>query len=149
MNNGVPAEGPGQLKSIEPSPLTRRYCEQMDPAERRAFGSFVLQAWLSEDTKRRYTPEEATAKADRDATWYAGVYNDPDEVENYRKQCHQKYLSECAGGASASRGVLAIAACCADSSIVPIISDYLETYQGRRKSQCKSLLALRAQLHDR
>ncbi|MFT5128071.1 MAG: HEAT repeat protein [Rhodothermales bacterium] len=137
-----------QLKSIEPSPLTQRYCEQMDPAERRAFGSFVLQAWLSEDTKRRYTPEEAAAKADRDATWYSGVYNDPDEVENYRKQCHQKYLSECAGGASASRGVLAIVACCADSSIVPTISDYLETYQGRRKSQCKSLLALRAQFHD-
>jgi hypothetical protein len=133
-----------KLKSIAPSPLTRRYCAQM--AERSAFGAFVLRAWIAEDTKRRYTPEEAAAAADRDAIWYSKVYNDPKEVENYRQRCYEKYLHECAGGASASRGVLSIVACCADSGILPAIANYLETYHGGRKSQCRFLLALLAHL---
>ncbi|HEY2082262.1 MAG TPA: DUF4132 domain-containing protein [Verrucomicrobiae bacterium] len=65
----VPAEIPQwwlienfKLKNPEPGPLLRRYCAQFVPAERRALGRFVLDAWIAQEAHTRKGPIALTCK---------------------------------------------------------------------------------------
>ncbi len=51
-----------KLKNPEPGPLLRRYCSQFVPVQREAFGRFVLQQWISQETYTRKGPLALTCK---------------------------------------------------------------------------------------
>lgn len=137
-----------KLKSPEPGPLLRRYFALIRPSERKAIGEFVFNAWLTQDTLPRYTPQEASQLADQDAKRIAGYvsknpqwYKDWDEAA-YRKQAYNRLLNDCLGSANPSKGILAIAAVGCGPEVVPPIQKYLKQWYGMRVHQCKALLQM-------
>ena len=143
-----------KLKEATPTPLLRRYALLFKKSERAALGKFILQAWITRDTLPAYTHEEAAAKADAATKqmaaqvksylsnpMYAKYYADWSEEKHYRAVLNN-LLNTCAGSATGSKGILAVAAACASADVVPLVQRYLKQWYGLRHSQGKSLVQM-------
>jgi hypothetical protein len=146
-----------KLKTAEPGALLKRYCELMKSADREELGNFVLNAWLSQDLKRKLTDEEARAQAKQQAPqhWQSmqymiGYYQKqnqpvPASVAQSLQACEEQLFAQAqreVGSAAGDKGVLALAgACCGDAAVGPV-QRYLKEWYGYRAAQCKALIAM-------
>jgi hypothetical protein len=140
-------------KTPEPNAVLRKYCSMFDPKDREAFGQFMLEAWMGEDT-RPNNPDEATKAARASATQlhqYIQQY-----PRHYDASLHNKTIEELmaaqlpgllqqpAGSAIGSKGMLAVAAACASGRAAPPVQRYLKQWYGTRAAQGKALIAMLA-----
>ena len=141
-----------KLKESVPTPLLRRYASFFKDSQREALGKFIVQAWITYDTLPAYTQEEAAAKADA-STKQMATYVATQRVkypQYYEEWTEQKYyravlnglLDECKDSAISAKGVLAVAAVCAGSDVVPMVQRYLKKWYGRRHNQGKALIQM-------
>ena len=130
-----------KLKSSEPDPLLRSYSSHFNKIEREALGKFILEAWVSYDTRPAYSYEEAYDLAVKEAgsmiRWYKNL-----TVEDLTKRCLKGFLSQCKDSAIKEKGVLAVAGAFIGIEGVIIVSNYLMKWYGLRAAQCKALLAM-------
>lgn len=129
-----------RMKTPEPSPLLRRYCEMFDPAERERLGDFVFQQWLERDLKHKYTEDEARAEAKKNAPNHPWFYGSLPDME---KMLYETYRRERVS-AIKEKGLLAVAGACCGPNSVRQIEAYLKEWYGYRASQCKALIAMLA-----
>lgn len=146
-----------KLKSPEPGPLLRRYCEMLRLAEREELGNFVLTAWLNQDLLRKYSDAEARKLAQQQAPQRQAAYQQsvqwftknnqpvPPQYQQTQQQVEAEIFRELqnhVGSAAAEKGILAVAgACCGDAAVGPVQS-YLKEWFGYRAAQCKALIAM-------
>ncbi|MGY4496051.1 DUF4132 domain-containing protein [Pseudomonas sp. TE3610] len=141
-----------KLKSAEPGASLRRFCSLFAPHEREAFGQFVLQAWLQEDT-RPIPAQQAQALADSRAhstLQYIQRYPQHYQGSPLLGKSHAELvarflpalLRQPAGSAVASKGLLAVVAACAGAQAAPLALRYLKTFYGTRAHQGKALIAM-------
>ncbi len=117
-------------QSPEPGPLLRQYAANLKASEREALGQFVLEAWISQDTK----PGASTATMDA---------KDSPKVHLTHHSIPPP-LHPAAGSTIASKGVLAMAGACAAAGAPLSVQRYLEQWYGRRTAQCRALLQMLA-----
>lgn len=141
-------------KLPEPNAVLRKYCSMIEPRDREVLGQFVLEAWLREDVKP-ISPDEAMQRAHTSAQGthasiqrYPQYYTDSPLVGRSVDEIYAAYLpgfmKQPAGSATASKGILALAAACARERAAPAVWRYLKEYYGTRASQGKSLIAMLA-----
>ncbi len=134
-----------KLKEPAPGPLLRRYAALMNAAEREALGLFVLQSWIQQDTIPAYTREEATQLAEDQAKqamkW---PWNKDTTVEELARMYLGGFLRQVKGSAIKEKGILAVAAACGSSPLVPVVERYLKEWYGMRAAQCKALVQMLA-----
>ena len=83
-----------KLKNAEANPALRRYCSLFHKEDREQLGKFVLEAWIAQDTKPKYTAgpgrrrstKDAHNKQPRIAKQYPQYYPDFDEQRVYQTQ---------------------------------------------------------------
>jgi hypothetical protein len=108
-----------RLNTAEANPTLRRYCSLFDKDDRERLGRFVLETWIAQDTKPKYTSEEASAAAQREAQQiavyakqYPQYYPDFDQQRAYQTAFNRLSI-EPVGSQTATKGILAVAgACC-------------------------------------
>ncbi|HEU4866933.1 MAG TPA: DUF4132 domain-containing protein, partial [Actinomycetota bacterium] len=138
-------------KSPEPNAILRKYCSLFEPRDREAFGQFVLESWLHEDT-RLIDPDEAHRQAVAEAQqihratsqYYALTQRAGKTVEEITESILPRWLSTVAGSAIGSKGLLAVAAACTAERAAPAVSRYLKAYYGTRAAQGKALIGMLA-----
>jgi hypothetical protein len=54
-------------KNVEPSPMLRRYLNDMRESDRATLGQFILETWIGQDTLPKYTQDEAAKLAESEA----------------------------------------------------------------------------------
>jgi hypothetical protein len=134
--------------------MLRKYCSMFEPRDREAFGQFVLESWIHEDT-RPIDPEEAHRQAvveaqqmhraiSQHSQYYALTPHTGKTVEEITESILPRRLSTVAGSAIGSKGVLAVAAACAAERAAPAVSRYLKEYYGTRAAQGKALIGMLA-----
>lgn len=141
-----------RLKSAAPSPIVRRYFEQMNSEDVERFADTVLTMWLAEDI-RPITVEAAT---DRARQGLRGVRNAPQWHEDLASmtddqivvQLISRHLAIPAGSAAASKGVLSLAAAGGGLTVVAPTEAYLRKWYGNRSGQCKALVEMLAWVDD-
>lgn len=140
-------------KSPEPNAVLRKYCAMFTPRDREAFGQFVLEAWLGEDT-RPNDPEEAAKLARASANQiYLGLQQYPQyydaslrnmSLEELVAQQLPGFLRQPAGSAIGSKGLLAVVAACGAERVAAPVQRYLKEWYGTRAAQGKALIAMLA-----
>lgn len=143
-----------KAKSPEPNALLRRYCSLFDPADRERLGQLVLDTWVAQDLKPvdRATAEAAAAQQASSTFHWMQTYpqhfkDDPTfglSVEQLTAHFLPGALRQPAGSATASKGLLAVAAACAGERAAATASRYLQEWYGMRASQGKALIAMLA-----
>jgi len=139
-----------KLKNAETNPTLRRYCSLFRQEDREKLGRFVLEAWIANDTKPKYTAEQAAAEAQRGAQQsaqlakqYPQYYVDFDEQRTYQTLFNH-YVALPEGSQSSTKGILAVAGACCGSDAAPIVHRYVKQWYGYRAAQCKGLLQVLA-----
>lgn len=139
-----------KLKTAEANPALRRYCSLFSKEEREKLGKFVLEAWIAQDTKPRYTADEAAAEARRiakqTATYaqqFPQYYQEFDEQRAYQTQFNWLIIQP-EGSQNSTKGILAVAGACCGSDAAPIVHRYVKLWYGHRAAQCKALLQVLA-----
>ncbi len=139
-----------KLKSAEANPAFRRYCSLFNKEAREQLGRFVLEAWIAQDTKPKYTADQAAAEVQRIvqqnaayARQYPQYYPDFDEQRLYQTQFNWLII-EPAGSQTGTKGILALAGACCGSDAAPIVHRYVKQWYGLRAAQCKALLQVLA-----
>ncbi|CAN1211694.1 DUF4132 domain-containing protein [Tumidithrix helvetica PCC 7403] len=69
------------------------------------------------------------------------------EAQLHRTHVNQ-FLAQLKGSAIKEKGVLAMVASCGGASVIPFVSNYLQTYYGRRAAQCMALLQMLVWVED-
>lgn len=141
-------------KSPEPNAVLRKYCAMIVPRERSAFGQFLLETWLFEDT-RPIPADEAMNRAQAQAAavhasmksspqYYQDDPNLSKSVEELTALYLPGFLRQPAGSAIGSKGLLAVAASCAGEDAAAPVARFLKDYYGTRAAQGKALIAMLA-----
>lgn len=139
-----------KLKTAEASPILRRYCSLFRKEDREKLGRFILEAWIAQDTKPKYTTDQAAAEARKIAhqtAMFARQYPQyyPDFTEERVYQTHfNQLVIEPEGSQTSTKGILAVAGACCGSDAAPIVHRYVKQWYGHRPSQCKALLQVLA-----
>lgn len=141
-------------KSPEPNAMLRKFCSMMAPRDREAFGQFVLEAWIAEDTRpMAYEDALALARTQSQSLWQSMqthpqyFRNDPrlgkslDELASVLVAGLQR---QPVGSAIASKGILAVAAACGRERVAATTGRYLKEYYGTRLAHGKALIAMLA-----
>ncbi len=135
-----------KLKNAEASPTLRRYCSLFRKEDRERLGRFVLEAWIAQDTKPRYTADQAAAEAQKGAQQtavfakqYPQYYPDFDEQRTYQT-LFNTYVIQPEGSQTSTKGILAVAGACCGAEAAPIVHRYVKQWYGLRAAQCKALL---------
>ena len=134
-----------KLRSPDPGPLLRRYTALMEPGGREDLGRFVIETWLTRDTRPRYATRdaalpEATRRAQQITRWQQRAGRPSPPLEQLLEEQVREVIKEIDGSATADRGVLAVTAAIGGSTWIPAVERYLSTWYGQRASQCKALL---------
>ncbi len=139
-----------KLKNAEANPTLRRYFSLIRKDEREKLGRFVMEAWIAEDTKPKYTPEQAASKAQLEAqqiasyaSHYPQYYPNFDQERAYQT-AYNRFLTEPEGSQTATKGILAVAGACCGADAAPIVHRYVKQWYGYRSAQCKALLQVLA-----
>ena len=138
-----------KVGSPEPTALLQCYGELLAPGEREGLARFILEAWISYDTLRKYTQEEAAVLArqqtEQSKQWrqqhpeYAG----DGWTEEHAYQYHLRaVMHECKGSAVKEKGLLAVVAACGGADIPAVVQDYLKYWYGHRPHPCKALVRM-------
>jgi hypothetical protein len=125
-----------------------------EPAGRERFGQFVLECWLAQDVST-VSQADAAAMAVLDGrALHADMQQIPGLYHGHPMEgrpepeliawCLKQRLSQPAGNAVASKGILAVAAACAGVRAAAPVERYLKAWYGTRPSQGKSLIAMLA-----
>jgi hypothetical protein len=141
-------------KTAEPNAVLRKYCAMFAPRDREAFGQWLLETWIAEDT-RPISAEVAAAQARAQAKSMHGYMqsysqhyqNDPNfgkSVDELFAVYLPNYLRQPAGSAIGSKGLLAVVAACAGERAAANTARYLKEYYGTRAAQGKALIAMLA-----
>ena len=143
-----------KAKSPEPNAVLRKYCAMFDPRDREALGQLLLEAWIAEDLRpigteeaRRLAEERARSMHYTMTHWPQSYENDPmfgASVEQLTAAYLPGFLRQPTGSATASKGVLAVAATCAGERAAPVAARYLKEWYGMRAAQGKALIAMLA-----
>ncbi|SES35315.1 protein of unknown function [Pedococcus cremeus] len=143
-----------KAKSPEPNALLRRYCSLFEPADRERLGQLVLDTWVAQDLRPvdRATAEAAAARQASSTFHWMQTYpqhfkDDPTyglSVDQLTAHFLPGALRQPAGSATASKGLLAVAAACAGERAAATASRYLQEWYGMRASQGKALIAMLA-----
>src|ERR1700752_816257 len=143
-----------KLKNAEANPTLRRYCSLFNVKDREQLGRFVMDAWIAEDTKPKYTAEQAASKAQLEAQQTAAIakqypqyYPDFDEQRTYQT-AFNRYLVQPEGSQTATKGILAVAGACCGSYSGPIFHKYNKQWYGYRGAQSKALLQVLEWIHQ-
>jgi hypothetical protein len=139
-----------RLKNAEANPILRRYCSLLQPEDREKLGMFVLDSWIAEDTKPKYTSDQAAAEAQRVARQtamyakqYPQYYPDFNEERVYQANFN-RLLIEPQGSQTATKGILSVAGACCSGNAAPIVHRYVKQWYGYRGAQSKALLQVLA-----
>ena len=139
-----------KLKNAEPSPTLRLYCSLFRKEDREKLGKFILEAWIAQDTKPRYTAEQAstlaqsaTQQAARYAKQYPQYYAEFDEHRYYQTQFNQLVVQP-EGSQNSTKGILAVSGACCGADVAPTVHRYVKQWYGMRAAQCKALLQVLA-----
>ena len=139
-----------KLKTAEANPALRRYCSLFSNDEREKLGRFVMEAWIAQDTKPKYTAEQAATEARQIAQQtaayakqYPQYYQDFDEQRVYQTQFNWLVIQP-EGSQNSTKGILAVAGACCGSDAAPIVHRYVKQWYGHRAAQCKALLQVLA-----
>jgi hypothetical protein len=139
-----------RLKDAEANPSLRRYCSLFRKDDREKLGRFVLDAWIAKDTKPKYTSDQASALAQKEAAQaaasakqYPQYYPDFDEQKVYQT-AFNRLLIQPEGSQNATKGILALSGACCGSDVAPIVHRYIKQWFGYRGAQCKALLQVLA-----
>jgi len=143
-----------KLKNAEAGPTLRRYCSLFLKEDREVLGKFVLEAWIGQDTKPKYTSEQAAAEAQKmvqQVVTYAKQYPQyyPDFSEERTYQTHFNWLViQPEGSQTSTKGILAVSGACCGGDAAPIVHRYIKQWYGHRAAQCKALLQVLAWIDD-
>jgi hypothetical protein len=135
-----------KLGSPEPGPRLRQYTKRFDRADAEAFGQYVLESWIGQDTVP-HTHEQAHEHAEKIAAmmtqWQqrAPQYYKGTRDQWYRDAYNAK-IAEPVGSANGEKGILAVAGACCGGRVAAPVERYLKTYYGYRVHQCKALLQM-------
>ena len=139
-----------KLKNAEASPTLRQYCSLFRKDERERFGKFVLEAWIAQDTKPKYTADQAAAEARKVAQQTAAMakqypqyYTDFNEQRVYQTTFNW-YVMQPEASETRTKGILAVAGACCGADAAPIVHRYVKQWYGMRAAQCKALLQVLA-----
>jgi Domain of unknown function (DUF4132)/HEAT repeats len=139
-----------KLKNAETNPTLRRYCSLFRQQDRERLGMFILDAWIAQDTKPKYTAEQAAEEARRGAQQsvqlakqYPQYYVDFDEERTYQTLFNH-FVSLPGGSQTGTKGILAVAGACCGSEAAPVVHRYVKQWYGYRAAQCKALLQVLA-----
>ena len=143
-----------KLNNAEANPSLRRYCSLFRRDDREQLGRFVLDAWIAQDTKPKYTPEQASAEAQREASQmavfakqYPQYYPDFDQQRAYQAAFNRLSV-EPEGSQTATKGILAVAGACCNGDAAAIVHRYVKQWYGYRGAQSKALLQVLAWIDD-
>jgi HEAT repeat protein len=135
-----------KTKNAEANPTLRRYCSLFRKEDREKLGKFILEAWIAEDTKPKYTPEQAAAQAQKGAQQnaayakqYPQYYPDFDEQRVYQI-LFNSLVTQPGGSQNSTKGILAVSGACCGADVAPIVHRYVKQWYGHRAAQCKALL---------
>ncbi|HKE56321.1 MAG TPA: DUF4132 domain-containing protein, partial [Pyrinomonadaceae bacterium] len=139
-----------KLNSAEANPTLRRYCSLFRKDEREKLGRFVLEAWIAQDTKPKFSADEAAAQAQKDAQQMAAMakqypqyYPNFDEQRAYQTSFN-RLVTQPEGSQTATKGILALAGACCSGEAAAIVHRYVKQWYGYRGAQCKALLQVLA-----
>ena len=139
-----------KLKTAEAGPTLRRYCSLLLTEDREKLGMFVLESWIAQDTKPKYTSDQAAAEAQKAARQmanyakqYPQYYPDFNEERVYQSNFN-RLLIEPEGSQTATKGILSVAGACCSGSAAPIVHRYVKQWYGYRGAQSKALLQVLA-----
>ena len=139
-----------RLKNAEANPILRRYCSLLQSEDREKLGMFVLETWIAEDTKPKYTSDQAAAEAQKTARQtavyarqYPQYYPDFNEERIYQTTFN-RLLIEPEGSQTATKGILSVAGACCGGSAASIVHRYVKQWYGYRGAQSKALLQVLA-----
>ncbi|MFK4088652.1 DUF4132 domain-containing protein [Kribbella sp. NPDC020789] len=143
-----------RAKSPEPNVLLRKYCGLFVPAEREAFGQYLLEAWLAQDVAV-VSAEEAVQRAEQEAArlfnWHSlyprNHINDPLfglSQSEIAARLLPAASAQLAGSAASSKGLLAVVAACAGAGAAAPVGRYLKQWFGTRAAQGKALIGMLA-----
>ncbi|MCP2266008.1 HEAT repeat-containing protein [Promicromonospora thailandica] len=149
-----------KLRSPSGDGLIARYVGLLDPASRAALGSFVLRAWVAQDT-RGPDAEQSRAHADRLAqgTWdrlqsmvkqYPEYYaaEAAKSVEDIWKGLYRDHQATYLGSATQEKGLLALTVGMPGGQLATTAQHYFSAHKGRR-AQAEYLVRALAANGDR
>ncbi|MFI2365416.1 DUF4132 domain-containing protein [Promicromonospora sp. NPDC019610] len=149
-----------KLKSPSGEGLIARYVGLLDPASRAALGSFVLRAWVAQDT-RNPSVEHSREYADRHAQsrWdnlqsaikrYPEYYADQagQTVEDFWKRLYREDQATYLGSATQEKGLLALTVGMPGAGLATTAQHYFAAHKGRR-AQAEYLVRALAANGDR
>ena len=132
----------------EPTALLQAYGDLLVAKEREALARFVLEAWIAQDTLRKYTQEDAavlarqqTDQVKQSVKKYPQYYQDWSEEQYYRTTLNA-LLDECKSSAIKEKGVLALVGALGGSDVPPVAHRYIKYWYGHRMHQCKALVRM-------
>ncbi|MFC8800597.1 DUF4132 domain-containing protein [Promicromonospora sp. NPDC057138] len=140
-----------KLKDPSGEGLLARYVSLLDPASRAELGSFVLSAWVAQDT-RHPAPEESRAHAEanaqleydrfhRDPVWYARAAPErlAMSVEDHHSFLYREHQAQYLGSAAKDKGLLALTVGMPGGDLAAVARHYFTAHKGRR-AQVESLV---------
>ncbi|WP_125778094.1 DUF4132 domain-containing protein [Antribacter gilvus] len=149
-----------KLKDPSGEGLLARYVSLLDEPSRTALGSFVLRAWVAQDTRnptvdesRRHAEASAQQRYDN-AQRYAKQYPQYYEaeaaksVEDHYRELFREHQGTYLGSAVKDKGLLALTVGARGAELAAVTQQYLKTHQGRR-SQAEALVRALAANGDR
>lgn len=141
-----------RLKSPAPSPMVRRFFDQMSLQDVESFANTILSMWLEEDI-RPASVEVATRLAHESVQSVRnGLRYYPDANlltdEQLFAHCLDEHLEWPAASAVGSKGMLSLTAAGGGLAVVAPAEAFLRSWYGMRSSQCKSLIEMLAWVED-
>lgn len=141
-------------RTAEPNAVLRKYAAMLDPRDREELGQFVLEAWIGQDlapidAEDARTQAETAARQHHNAIrqWPDHYRDDPlrnATLDQIVAAFLPNFLKQPAGSASASKGVLAVAAACAGERAAGVVQRYLKEWYGMRAAQGRALIVMLA-----
>ena len=137
-----------KVGSPEPNALLQCYRELLAPKEREALARYILEAWLSYDTLRKYTQQEAAAQAKNfTAQMKQYVQKNPKYFTDWSEEQHYRttlnaLLDTCKGSAIKEKGCLALVGAFGGDDIPAVTHRYIKYWYGNRLHQCKALVRM-------
>lgn len=132
-------------KTAEPSPIMRRHFANMNEAQARNFGRVVFDLWLNEDLRTLSDEEAVTqAKAAAPSRQRYSRRHQNMALADVEAEIIIEKRSEIAGSATASKGLLAVAAASAGPALADRVLAYVRKHRGQRLGQGKALIQMLA-----
>lgn len=137
-----------RTKSVEPSPMLRRWTELWNADDRQRLGEHLLSGWIAADLVLP-TREQAIEKM-RAQGWVGNVPQGwtPGDSGDYLDSAYRWIRRTPLGSEIASKGVLGVVGACRTRGIAPRVKRYLTDWYGQRAAQCRALVTMLGWVDD-